>query len=99
MSSIEYLIKALKKARKAKSLSQRDLGKKAKIPQSHLSKIESDKVDLHVSSLVELARILDLELMLVPRQLINTVLALQRPDRGVQVPMYRLEPDEEDENE
>ena len=70
----EHIASALKDARRAKSLTQRELGKKAAVPQSHISKIESGAVDFRVSSLVELARALDLELMLVPRKTVLDVL-------------------------
>lgn len=49
------------------------------MPQSHISKIESGKVDIKASSLVEIARALDLEFMLVPRNLVPTIEALSRP--------------------
>ena len=59
----EHIASTLKNARRAKGLGQRALGKKAAVPQSHISKIENGAVDLRVSSLVELARALHLELM------------------------------------
>ncbi|WGJ13887.1 helix-turn-helix transcriptional regulator [Methylocapsa sp. D3K7] len=69
----EEIIGALKAAREAKGLSQRDLSAKIGVPQSHISKIESGGSDLKLSSLVELARALDLELALVPRKLMPAV--------------------------
>ena len=75
----EDVASMLKNARNAKRLTQRALGKIAAVPQSHISKIENGVVDLRVSSLLELARILDLELMLVPRR---TVPAVQSIIRG-----------------
>lgn len=76
--SIEYLVKILKAAREKKGLSQRALSQKVRIPQSHISKIENGEVDLQASSLVELARTLELELVLIPRQLIPMIKSLQR---------------------
>ena len=69
----EDVASTLKNARNAKGLTQRGLGKIAAVPQSHISKIENGAVDLRVSSLVELARVLDLELMLVPRKMVSAV--------------------------
>jgi transcriptional regulator with XRE-family HTH domain len=69
----EHIASTLKNARRAKGLTQRGLGKSAAVPQSHVSKIENGAVDLRVSSLVELARVLDLELMLVPRKSVPAV--------------------------
>lgn len=63
----------LKKFRLEKGLSQEALGLKVGFPQGHLSKIENGLVDLQVSSLVELARTLDLELMLIPRGFVKIV--------------------------
>ena len=64
---------ALKQARARKGLSQRALGELAGLPQSHISKIESGAVDLQLSSLVQLARVLDLEVRLVPRKAVPAV--------------------------
>jgi transcriptional regulator with XRE-family HTH domain len=76
--AIEPITSALKVARQRKGLSQRELGSRVGVPQSHISKIESGAVDLQTSSLLEIARGLDLELMLVPRALVPTVQSLQR---------------------
>lgn len=89
----------LKKARLQKKWSQRTLSLSVGIPQSHISKIENGAVDLQTSSLIQLARILDLELMLVPRQLVPSFQALMRErQKGASesIPMYRLEEEEDD---
>src|SRR5580658_3431579 len=78
--STELLTSGLRSAREARGLSQRALAAQAKIPQSHLSKIEAGAVDLQLSSLLELARGLDLEVMLVPRKLVPAVEALTRSE-------------------
>ena len=76
----EHIAESLKAARERKGLSQRALGAKAGIPQSHISRIENGAVDLRLSSLVELARVLDLELTLVPRRKLPAVRAITRGD-------------------
>jgi len=76
--TIEYIGSALKAAREARELSQRALSEKAGVPQSHISKIENGAVDLRVSSLVALGRVLDLELMLVPRKATSAVQSIAR---------------------
>lgn len=43
------------------------------MPQSHISKIESGSADIRLSSLIELARALDLEVKLVPRKALPAV--------------------------
>lgn len=75
---IEDVVRSLKDARESKRLSQRALSKKVGLPQSHISKIENGAVDLQLSSLIELSRALDLEVMLVPRKLVSTVQSMVR---------------------
>ena len=72
----------LKKAREEKQLSQRALSKKVGIPQPQISKIENAAVNPQASSLIELARALDLEVMLVPRKHIPAVTSLIRASGG-----------------
>lgn len=74
----EQVAKALKAAREGKGLSQRALSEKAGVPQAHISKIENGAVDLRLSSLVALARALDLELTLVPRKAVSAVQSIVR---------------------
>ena len=72
----EQIARALRNAREARGLSQRALSAKAGIPQGHISKIENGAVDLRLSSLVELARVLELDLVLVPRKAVSAVQAI-----------------------
>jgi transcriptional regulator with XRE-family HTH domain len=74
----EQIATAFIAARLRAGLSQRALGAKVGLAQSHISKIERSAVDPQFSSLVEIARALGLDLMLVPRQLVPAVQALQR---------------------
>lgn len=69
----EDIIEALKNARETKGLSQRALSARTGVPQSHISKIENGGADIRLSSLVELARALNLELKLVPAKAIPAV--------------------------
>jgi transcriptional regulator with XRE-family HTH domain len=57
----------LRSVRERRGLTQRELGRLAAVPQSHISKIESGAVDLRLSSLLAIAEVLDLELVLVDR--------------------------------
>ncbi len=77
----EDIARALRGAREAKGLSQRELSRKAGVPQGHISKIESGAVDLRVSSLIALARVLDLELALVPRKTLPAVQSIIRSSK------------------
>ena len=85
----EDIAGSLKAARECKALSQRALGAKAGIPQSHISKIENGAVDLRLSSMVELARVLDLEVMLVPRRKLPAVRAIIRSGNDEQHDVLR----------
>lgn len=67
------IIEALKAAREARGLSQRGLSQRTGVPQSHISKIENGGTDIRLSSLIELARALDLDLKLVPRKAVPAV--------------------------
>lgn len=98
---IEHIGHILKKARKELGMSQRELSIKSHVPQSHISKIESGKVDLQISSLIDLARILEMEPMLIPRSLIHTVSALLRPrsPNDEPRPKYSIEKDDDEEEE
>jgi HTH-type transcriptional regulator/antitoxin HipB len=64
---------ALKAAREEKKLSQRALAEMAGVPQSHISNIENGKVNIRISSLFEIARVLELEPMLIPRRYVPAV--------------------------
>jgi transcriptional regulator with XRE-family HTH domain len=77
-----HIATALKTAREAKGMSQRALSEKAGVPQGHISKIETGAVDLRLSSLIELARVLDLELALVPRKSVPAVNSIVRSTGG-----------------
>jgi transcriptional regulator with XRE-family HTH domain len=72
-AGIEEIAASVRKARIAKALTQKELGQRVGLPQSHISKIEKGTVDLKLSSLVEIARALDLEITLVPRKALPAV--------------------------
>lgn len=96
----EYLAAELKAARKRKDLSQRELAARSGVPQSHISKIESGVVDIRLSSLVALARILEMELVLVPRKAASAVKSvIQGMKQGEKKPLtfaaYTLEEDKD----
>ncbi|PWF25196.1 helix-turn-helix domain-containing protein [Corticimicrobacter populi] len=76
--SLESISAYLRAARSAKKLSQRDLSTRAGVPQSHISKIESNQVDLRLSSLIAIANALELEVTLVPRQVMPAVQSVVR---------------------
>ncbi|MDR6873583.1 transcriptional regulator with XRE-family HTH domain [Bosea sp. BE125] len=80
----EDVISALHEARQAAGLSQRALSGKAGLSQSHISQIESGMLEPGLSKLIQIARALDLELMLVPRKMvpaIKNITASSGPER------------------
>lgn len=65
-------------ARAERQLSQRALVELAGVPQSHISNIENGKVNICISSLFAIARVLELEPMLIPRRYVLAVKEKQR---------------------
>ena len=100
--SIQPLTDALRAAREKKTLSQRTFSAMLGIAQGRLSRIETGATDLRTSSLLELARALDLEVILVPRQLVPAVKSLidqtANPMEKYTAPRpaYRLDEGEDD---
>ena len=98
---MQNLATNLRATRKAKGLTQGQLGQKMGIPQSHVSKIEGGRSDARASSLIEMARLLDLEVMLVPKKYVPAVLSMTMHDLdGSQRADYVLpayQPDQDDE--
>jgi transcriptional regulator with XRE-family HTH domain len=85
----------LRRARLSRHLSQQKLAAKLGLRQRQISDVERGVVDARLSTIQNVARALDLELMLIPRQLISTVEALQRAGRDAgRRPLYAL--DDED---
>jgi transcriptional regulator with XRE-family HTH domain len=93
MSSLAEL---LRRARRENKMTQKALGARLGLPQSHVSAIESGKVDPRLSSVLEIARVLDLEPMFIPRAHVTAVRALieGKPDDPLWMP-----DDEEEETD
>lgn len=94
LENIKRLVGVLKNARKEKKLSQGALAKKAGIPQSHISRIEAGLVNMKLGSFVEMARLLDLEVVLVPKESLAAIKSWLGSKKTL--PLYTL--DEEDDN-
>jgi HTH-type transcriptional regulator / antitoxin HipB len=67
------LIDELVKSRKRSGLSQAAFGEKLSFPQSYISSIENGKRDIRLSNFLQIAKLLNLEVVLVPRQLTPAV--------------------------
>jgi transcriptional regulator with XRE-family HTH domain len=75
------LRQALRDARKKRDWSQRDLARHLGIAQRHISGIESGKIVPRYDTLLELVRMLDYDLTMVPRALVPIVQSLVRDHR------------------
>ncbi len=86
----------LREARLSRHLSQQALARKLGLGQRQISDLERATTDPRLSTIQNVARALDLELMLIPHHLIPAVEGLQRAGRdSAKRPMYALSDDEE----
>jgi len=90
------VIKALKGVRLEQRLKQSELGSKLGLPQSHISKIEQGSTDPRLSTVTDMARLLDQELVLIPRTMLPAIRALIKGDDD-QKPMWALDDEEGDD--
>jgi transcriptional regulator with XRE-family HTH domain len=81
---------ALKEAREKRGWTQRDLARRLGLTQAHISGIESGKIVPRYDTLLELVRILDRDLLMVPRALVPVVQSLIRD---------HLQPDQKEDEE
>ncbi|HEX9641742.1 MAG TPA: helix-turn-helix transcriptional regulator [Candidatus Krumholzibacteria bacterium] len=98
----------LKEARLERGWSQLELGRRAGLPQMHISGIETGKITPRYDTLLDLVRLLGHDLVMVPRALVPAVQALVRDYRRTETgaesgddaeqPLYAA-PDTEDESE
>lgn len=91
------LSEVLREARQRKQLSQQGLARKLGLRQRQISDLERATTDSRLSTIQNVARALDLELMLIPRHLIAAVEALQRAGTAAaKRPLYALDDETED---
>ena len=84
----------LRESRLNRHLTQEQLARKLGVHQRQISDLERSTIDPRLSTIQNVARALDLELMLIPRQLISTIEGLQRAAGSINRPMYALDDDE-----
>ena len=94
----------IKQARLARGWSQLALGEKVGLAQRHISGIETGKIVPRYDTLIEILRALDLDLVLVPRELLPAVQSLLAEYRLNQSqsgfdwkPLYAVDDDGDDE--
>jgi transcriptional regulator with XRE-family HTH domain len=78
----EDMLRTLVAARRQLGWSQAELGRRVGLPQVHISGIETGKVAPRCDTLLDLVRVLDYDLLLVPRSLVPAAQALIRDYRG-----------------
>ena len=82
LTSLPEAIRAeIRRVRRAKGWSQRELGNRAHLAQKHVSEIETGKIVPRFNTLLDLVRCLDLDLVIVPRALTPVVGNLTRTER------------------
>ena len=86
----EDMRRTLKEVRERRGWTQRDLASRLGLTQTHISGIESGKIVPRYDTLLELVRILDRDLLMVPRALVPVVQSLIRD---------HLQPDQKGEGE
>jgi HTH-type transcriptional regulator/antitoxin HipB len=91
-------------ARKSRGWSQAELGKRVGLPQTHISGIETGKTVPRFDTLLDLVRVLDRDLLMVPRALVPVVQALIKGHGGSapqdfegERPLYAFDRTEEDQ--
>ncbi len=102
----EDLRRELVQQRHKRGWSQAELGRRVGLPQVHISGIETGRIVPRSDTLLDLVRVLDRDLLLVPRTLVPAVQALirdhRRPGGAADVdegerPLYAAEPGEQEE--
>ena len=95
ISDSTSLAEVLRATRLNRQLSQAELAKKLGLRQRQISDLERATIDPRLSTIHNVARALELELILIPRHLISAVNALQRSGSDVgKRPLYALGEDD-----
>lgn len=87
----------IKEARAKRGWGQRELGAKIGLPQPHISGIESGEIVPRFDTLLDIVRVLDLDLLLVPRSLVPAVQSLirsQKEPEAAEKPLYARDEEE-----
>lgn len=69
----EHITQQLRAAREGQKVSQRELSARSGLTQSHISQIERGTMEPGLGSLVDVARALDLEIVLAPKKLMPAI--------------------------
>ena len=94
----ETLSRELKAARLRRGWSQAQVGQQAGLPQTHISGIETGRIVPRFDTLLDLVRVLGMDLVLVPQSLVPAVTALVRDghmDKTDERPLYAADEDQD----
>lgn len=100
--SVHSIAQKLKRARVEKGLTQSALAKILNVPQSYIAKIETGNTDLRSSTLLEITKLLDLEIIFVPLgdlPKVEWALADSAELNRRQIYRSAYEPDEDEDDE
>ena len=102
----ENVRREIRNARRDRGWSQLELGRRAGLTQRHVSGIETGRIVPRYDTLIDLLRVLDRDLALVPRELVPVVQSLvrdygNRQPSGVdrERPLYAAIDDEDEDEE
>ena len=87
----------IREARAKREWGQRELGAAVGLPQPHISAIESGEIVPRFDTLLDIVRVLDLDLLLVPRSLVPAVQSLiraQTQPEAAEKPLYAADEEE-----
>lgn len=87
------LLQELRQIRQRSKASQSTVASKAGLNATYLSKIERAQVDPRLSTVQDIARALDHEIIIVPRNLVGTVRSLMPSEGEVSSSLITIEPD------
>ncbi|MDE2466228.1 MAG: helix-turn-helix transcriptional regulator [Alphaproteobacteria bacterium] len=94
----EAISRELKAARLRRGWSQAEVGKQAGLPQTHISGIETGRIVPRFDTLLDLVRVLGMDLVLVPQYLVPAVNALVRDShtgKAGERPLYAVDDDDD----
>jgi len=87
----------IKQARAQRGWGQRELGAAVGLPQPHISAIESGGIVPRYDTLLDVVRVLDMDLLLVPRSLVPAVQSLiraQKEPESAEKSLYAVDEEE-----
>ncbi|MFN3808498.1 helix-turn-helix domain-containing protein [Asticcacaulis sp.] len=92
--SLEEMGAMFRKARQSSGLTQEQVARLAGISRPRYREVEAGSAAARATTLINIARALGLEMMMVPQSLVPAVNALLRPHDDDDLPAFVAQPDE-----